>query len=218
MNLRDLKLRARALFTPRRVERELNEELSFHLERETQKLIDQGLDPAEARMRAQARFGSVPLAADECRDERGTAFFDNTVRDILYAFRTFQRAPLVAFTIVSTVALGLGLVAVAFTMLNVFLFRTDAVPDIHEMFAVERPRIGDDPGPSFTRAHYDTLTRETTVFTALYGEVGDIDSLVDGKRVTGNLVTGNFFQVLRVNARLGRTLMPYDDERAAGGP
>ena len=71
---------------------------------------------------------------------RGTAFVDDTVRDILYALRTFKRAPLVAFTIVSTVALGLGLVAVAFTMLNALLFRVDAVPDVHEMFAVERPR------------------------------------------------------------------------------
>jgi predicted permease len=219
MNLRDVKLRVRALVTPRRVEQELNEELSFHLERETEKLIDQGLDPAEARVRAQARFGSVPLAADECRDERGTAFIDNTVRDILYAFRTFQRAPLVAFTIVSTVALGLGLVAVAFTMLNVFLFRTDAVPDIHEIFAVERPRAGDgDPGPRFTRAQYDALSRETTVFAGLYAEVPDIDSLVDGRRVAGTLVTGNAFQVLGVTARLGRTLMPYDDERFAGQP
>ena len=131
MNLRDLKLRARGLFTPRRVERELKEELSFQLERETQKLIDQGLNPDEARKGAKARFGSVPLAADECRDARGTAFIDNTVRDILYAFRTFQRVPLVAFTIVSTVALGLGVVAVVFTFLNTFLFRVDKVPDLH---------------------------------------------------------------------------------------
>ena len=49
-----------------------------------------------------------------CRDARGTAFVDDTVRDVLYALRGFTRAPLVAFTIVSTVALGLGLVAVAF--------------------------------------------------------------------------------------------------------
>ena len=46
----------------------------------------------------------------------------------------------------------------------------------------------------------------------------DIDSLVDGRRVAGTLVTGNFFQVLGVTARLGRTLMPYDDERSAGQP
>jgi hypothetical protein len=125
MNLRDWQLRARALFVPRRVDRELDDELSFHLERETQKLIAEGMTGAEARAKALARFGPVPLAADECRDARGTAFVDDTVRDILYALRTFKRAPLVAFTIVSTVALGLGLVAVAFTVLNALLFRVD---------------------------------------------------------------------------------------------
>ena len=154
MNLRDWQLRARALFAPRRVERELHAELSFHIERETQKLVAEGMTGAEARAKALARFGPVPLAADECRDARGTAFVDDTVRDILYALRTFKRAPLVAFTIVSTVALGLGLVAVAFTMLNALLFRVDAVPDVHEMFAVERPQAVGKPA-RFTRDRFE---------------------------------------------------------------
>jgi hypothetical protein len=37
----------------------------------------------EARAHATARFGSVPLAADQCRDARGTAFIDSTIRDVL---------------------------------------------------------------------------------------------------------------------------------------
>ena len=64
MNLRDLKLRARALFAPNRAERDLHDELSFHIEREAMKLMDQGLPPEEARARAQARFGSTTVAAD----------------------------------------------------------------------------------------------------------------------------------------------------------
>ena len=53
------------------------EELAFHLEREAQKHIANGVSPAEARARAVARFGSVTVAADECRDARGTALVDN---------------------------------------------------------------------------------------------------------------------------------------------
>ena len=218
MNLRDLKLRARALFAPRRVERELDDELAFHIDRETEKLVAEGMPAAEARARALARFGPVPLAADECRDARGTAFVDDTVRDILYALRTFRRAPLVAFTIVSTVALGLGLVAVAFTMLNALLFRVDAVPDVHEMFAVERPRTADGERQRFTRAQFDALRRETNVFTDAYAELSDVDSRVDGRLMFGTFVTGNFFQVLGVNAAMGRALTPADDEPFAGQP
>jgi predicted permease len=219
MNVRDVKLRLRALLTPRRVERELAEELAFHLERETRKLIDQGMDPAEARVRAQARFGSVPLAADQCRDARGTAFVDNTIRDIFYAFRTFQRAPLVALTIVSTVSLGLGLVAVAFTLLNVALFRVDpSVPRLHEMFSVEKPRAADGGLVRFTRADYDALREQTSVFTGVYAERSEIDTRIEGRMMSGSLVSGDFFQVLGVDPALGRALTPADDERVAGRP
>src|SRR5687767_8692295 len=98
MTLHDWQLRARALFRPHRVEQELNEELAFHIEREAMKLMEQGLHPEDARARAQAKFGSTTVAADECRDERGTAFIDNTIGDLQYALRTFRRAPLAALT------------------------------------------------------------------------------------------------------------------------
>src|SRR5688572_566271 len=99
MNFRDLTLRLRALLTPRRVERDLHDELSFHIEREARKLIDQGVPPDQALARAQARFGSAAVVADDCRDQRGTAFVDNTIRDVRFALRSLSRAPLVAFTI-----------------------------------------------------------------------------------------------------------------------
>jgi len=95
---------------------------------------------------------------------RGATCVDNTIRDAFYAIRAFRRAPLVAITIVTTVALGLGLVTVAFTLLNMFLFHVDQVPDVHEMYAVERPRTSDGERP-FTRAEFDALRRETDVFT-----------------------------------------------------
>jgi len=108
MNLRNLLLRIRTRVAPRRAERELDEELAFHIERETQKHISSGLSPIDARTRALASFGPVPLAADQCRDARGTGFVDDLARDILYALRTFRSAPLSALTIVATVGPGRG--------------------------------------------------------------------------------------------------------------
>ena len=144
------------------------------------------------------------------------AVADHTMRDILYALRAFKRAPLVAFTIVSTVALGLGLVAVAFTVLNALLFRVDAVPNVHEMFAVERPQTAGTDRQSFTRAQFDVLHRETSVFTDAYAQLSDVDSLIDGRLMFGSFVTGNFFHVVGVSAAMGRTLTPADDEPFAG--
>ena len=218
MNLRDLLLRVRALLAPRRVEHELDEELAFHIERDTQKHVANGLSAADARARALARFGPVSLAADRCRDARGTAVIDDFARDVAYAFRAFRRAPLVVITIVATVALGLGLVAVVFTFFHAFL-RADAVSNPGELFDVVRPTApGADSSVPFTRAEYDALRRETSVFADVAASAGSKETRIDGHPVTGTLVTGNFFQVLGVQAALGRTLMPADDELSTGGP
>jgi predicted permease len=218
MTLRDLQLRARALFRPRRVEQELNDELAFHIERETNKLIEDGMPPAAARLSAQARFGSTALAADQCRDERGTAIIDNTIGDIQYALRAFVKAPLTAFTIVVTVAIGIGVVAVVFTVLNAVLFRTDNVPDISQMYEVQRPlQANGDPLP-LTRPVFDAMRSETSVFTDSYAAVDGIELRVDGRMAAVTLVTGNFFQVVRVNPVIGRALTPADDARSGGNP
>src|SRR5687767_14308138 len=189
MNLHDLRLRVRALLAPRQAERELDEELAFHIEREAHQYIASGLSPEDARARARARFGSVALAADECRDARGIAFVDAVARDLRYAFRTFGRTPLVALTIVATLALGLGLVAVVFTVFNVFMFRVDAVRNPGELFAVERRRA---PGAServpFTMPQYEALRRETSVFTDAFAMLPDIDSRIEGRMMAGTLV------------------------------
>ena len=218
MTLRDLQLRARALFRPDRVEQELNEELAFHIEREAAKLIDEGMAPAEARLRAQARFGSTALAADQCRDERGTAVIDSTIRDIQYAWRTFVKAPLPACTIVVTVAIGLGMVAVLFTVLNALLFRGDNVPDISQMYEVQRPPQATGTQTPFTRAVFDAMRSETRVFTDSYAAVEGIDLRVDGRIMAVTLVTGNFFQVVRVTPVMGRAFTPADDGRSGGNP
>jgi predicted permease len=144
-----------------------------------------------------------------------TTLLGSTIRDVLYAIRTFKRAPLVAFTIVSTVALGLGLVTVAFTVLNALLFRVDTVPDVHQMFAVERPRSTAGERHPFTRAQFDALRSETSVFADVYAEVKDVDSVADGRLMFGTFVTGNFFHVLGVTATVGRTLTPADDGPSA---
>ena len=217
MSLRDLTLRLRALFTPGQVERDLHDELAFHVEREAQKLIDAGIPPDAARARARARFGSTAVVADQCRDERGTTIVDNTVRDVRFALRSFRRAPLAAFTIVATVAIGLGVVAVLFTFLNRFLFRVDAVPDIGEMYAVERQQLANGDRTPFTRPQFEAIRRETSVFADAYAAVGDIDVRVDGRVMAVTLVTGNFFQVVRVNPLMGRALAPADDE-SGGNP
>jgi predicted permease len=150
------------------------------------------------------------------RADRGTAIIENIIRDVQFALRTFTKAPLAAFTIVVTVAIGLGVVAVLFTVLNTLLFRVDQVPDVAEMYAVERTQAADG-GPSLlTRPTFDAMRADTHVFTDAYATVPEIDLHVDGRRMAVTLVTGNFFQVVRVNPFMGRALVPADDARSGG--
>ena len=213
MTFHDFKLRLRALVAPRRVERELDDELAFHVECETRKHIAEGVDAAEARRRALARFGPVPLAADQCRDERGISFFETLARDLSFALRTLRRAPLVALTVVSTIALGLGVVAVAFTFFNAFFFQVDAVRNPDELFAVERPeRPGSRSEIPFGRLEYEVLRRETNVFTDVAAFRPSFPTRIDGRAAVGMFVSGNFFEMLGVAAARGRTLTPADDD------
>ena len=104
------------------------------------------------------------------------------------------------------------MVAAVFTFLNVFLFRVDNVPNVHEMFSVEQPRTADGDLVRLTKPVYDRLRRETSVFTDVFATVPETDSRVNGRTLSGSLVTGNFFQVLGVGAARGRVLTPSDDD------
>jgi predicted permease len=218
MTVQSFVVRIRALVSRRRVERELDEELAFHIERETQKYVAAGLSPDEARIRARAGFGPVPLAADECRDVRGISFVEDVARDILYALRTFRRAPLAAATIVATVGLGLGLVAAVFVVYAFFVLRVDAVRNPHELFGVwmELPTGPEsDAEASFTLADYEALRRETSVFTDVVA-IRNTAARFEGRITGAALVSGNFFQVLGAQPALGRALIPADDQPFAG--
>jgi predicted permease len=211
-----LRSRLRSLLFRTRREADLREELQFHLERETERLEAAGMRPDAARLQALRMFGAVEPTKEACRDARGTALLDNVVRDVRYACRSFRRAPLVALTIVTTVGLGLGLVAVVFTVLNTFIFRVDEVRNPHELFAVERQPSANAEPETFSRAQYDALARETSVFADVFATTPHLDAWVEGRRLEGPLVTGNFFHLLGAGAALGRALIPSDEQ--PGGP
>jgi hypothetical protein len=137
---------------------------------------------------------------------------DAVARDVRYALRSFRRAPLAAATIVLTVALGLGLVAAVFTILNSVIFRVDEVRNPHELFAIARQQSAIAAPATFTRPEYETLLRETGVFADAFASTHDVSAWIEGNRREGRLVTGNFFGVLGVGAARGRTLTPADDE------
>src|SRR5678815_3834982 len=138
--------------------------------------------------------------------------FDSLGRDVRYAWRILRRCPVSAATIVVTVGLCLCLVAAVYTIVNMLIFNVDQVRGPHELFGVERGASAVADPATFTRAEYDVLLRETSVFVDAFASAGDATALVEGVRREGGLVTGNFFRVLGVGAERGRAFSPADDE------
>ena len=143
---------------------------------------------------------------------------DTTISDVQYALRAVAKAPLAALTIVVTVAIGLGAVAVVFTVMNALVFRVDRVPDVEQMYTVEWVATADGAAAPRTRLLLDALRADTDVFSGAYATVPEIDIHVDGRRMAVTLVSGEFFDVVRVQPAIGRALLPADDASPGAPP
>lgn len=119
----ELRVRLRALVGRRAMERELDEELAFHLERETAKLVDEGWSPPEARREARRRFGGVERHREGARDAWGLRWFDDLSRDVTVGLRRMWRAPGSTALTVATLALGLGGTVAAYSVVEGLLLR-----------------------------------------------------------------------------------------------
>ena len=99
MMLSDWMYRLRALLRRSTVERELEDELRFHIEQETAKYVRTGESPEDAVRHARLALGGLEQTKEECRDARGTRFMDDLAQDLRYAIRALLHNP--AFALVA---------------------------------------------------------------------------------------------------------------------
>jgi len=117
----DLEGRQRTFF--RQKNAELDEELAFHLDRQTEENIVAGMEPSEARRQARIAFGAVEQTKEACREERPGFWVEGLLQDVRYAFRGFRRNPLFTLTILATLAIGIGTTTADFSVVDRVLFR-----------------------------------------------------------------------------------------------
>jgi predicted permease len=214
MNWPGLKLRLRALFFRRRAEEDLDQELQFHLAMEARKNLASGIAAAEAERRARVDFGGLERAREECRDRRGVAWIEATAQDIRYAVRGFRRTPGFALTVVVTIALALGLNTALFTLFNAYVLQPLAVRDPYSLYTWSN---ADGPDHRVSWQEFQDFQKQTRAFSEATG--GDVlIARVQGHGMFGNLVAGNYFSMLGVNAILGRTLLPEDAATPGSSP
>ena len=128
--------RMRAVVRRDAVERELDAELRFHLEREAEKLVRAGVPSEEAQRRARIALGGVERIKDDHRDARGVALLDAVRQDLRYAMRTLRLTPGFTLAVIITLGLGIGATAGIFSVIDRLMFRPPAM--LHDPGSVSR--------------------------------------------------------------------------------
>src|SRR6266404_2194323 len=121
-------LRLRSLFRRRHVERELNEELQFHLEHKIEEGIANGLSPKEARYAAMRAMDGLEQRKQEMRDMLRIHWFTDFLDDARFAIRSLSRTSGLTAFVVITLALGIGMTAGTLSMVDALIFKPYPVP------------------------------------------------------------------------------------------
>ncbi len=215
----------RNLFQRKQSEDELDEELSFHLERQILEDVAHGMPPAEARQRALASL-KIARVKQGCRDVRQINPFEELLRDAVYALRTLRKAPVFAATAVVTLALGIGLSASMFSVTSAVLLRSLPYAESNRLVMALRdmPKRGVRDYPMSMPDYLDIRNNSQSAFEDLAAvAVTPRDSVMakqDGgaEQVHIQSATPNLLKMLGVKVVLGRNFIGSDGTGSSDSP
>ncbi|MEJ2187166.1 MAG: ABC transporter permease, partial [Gemmatimonadota bacterium] len=213
----DLRYRLRALFRREALERDLDAELRYHLERETEKYEATGLSPAEARRRARLAFGGVDRAKEADRDARGTRLLETLIRDIRFAARSLRRAPVVPLVAIPTLALAIGATTALFSFADALLLRPLPVHDparlvtLVHVSTTDAGSYGSFSYPDFLDVRQARRSAGLEDLSAYSDIQVNLGGGAEATPVRAAIVSGNYFSVLGVKPLAGRTFTPEED-------
>jgi predicted permease len=214
--LTDLLYRLRALFRPGEMDAEAEEELRDHLEHEAEKYRRAGFAPNEAMRRAHVALGGNEQIKQQCRESRGTKFFEDLLQDLRYAMRSFAKTPGLTSLIVLSLAIGIGANTAIFSVTSTLLLKPLPYPDPDRLAILwlRSPGIGipqDWPSPG----QYDDILKQNHVFEDTALAIGDNLTLTQRSKaikVDGIHATSSLLPMLGAKPMLGRVFLPEEDQ------
>ena len=208
--------------TEARHDAELREEIDAHRALRAAHLERQGLTPQQAAEASRRAIGNVLLAREEAR-EVWLGSWATWQQDVRYGLRTFRRSPTFTAVAIATLALGIGVNAGIFTVLNGVLFRDLPAAAAHELLSIEQAVAGGAPASTagsgtFTTAEYVRYRDSANALSGVLAHSDARETTLGGgtpQEVFGTFVSCNYFTVLQDLPPLGRGLAPRDCERGA---
>jgi len=202
----------RGIFGRRAVEREIDEELAFHVQQETAANIARGMSPSLARRAALASFGGVAQTAEVVRAVRATPL-DALWRDLRHAVRALRAAPSFTLVALAVLTLSIGAATAIFSVVDGVLLRPLPFPDADRLVAVGELNVktGSDWGLNLVAPqNFIDWREQQRVFTGL-AAIGYASISVapepgrEPETLSAQAVTADFFSVLGMAPLIGRT-------------
>ena len=221
----EIRYRFRAVFRKRAVERELDDELRFHIEQEAQKLEASGLTRDAAYRQARIAFGGVERIKDDTRDVSGVSWLEVLLQDLRYAARGLRARPAFTASVILTLGMGIGANVAMFGIVDQLLIRPPAhLRDPSRVHRIYLTSVSDgrDVTDGFTEyARYLDFARYTKTLdaTAAMGwnqfavGVGD-----DAKEMPIGVVSASFWSFFDAKPALGRYFTASEDSIPTGSP
>jgi putative ABC transport system permease protein len=208
--------RVRDLLRGSRVDRDIDDELRFHIEEEVEAGVRRGLTPAQALRAAQESMGGAPLTIrEDIRDTRRVDRVDDFRRDVRHAVRLLRRNPAFTTAIAGTLALAIGATVTAFSITDAWLFRPLRFPDADRL-AVAFVATADRPGepalfmPYRAYLAFKESARTFSSICAAFFQNVTWRTSSDARSLTGMRVTPEFFATFGVSPLRGRPLGAAD--------
>jgi putative ABC transport system permease protein len=200
----------------RRSEEDFADEIQSHIANEIDRLVDQGMDPDDARAAAYRTFGNVTRARETFHESRRFVLLEQFAQDLRYAWRGLRQSRAFVASTVMTLAVGIGLVTVVFAIFSAYVLRPFAVDDPHSLFTI-RWRAPEAGGATFRWRDYAAARDRTDLFSGVVAEVTrTVQAADEGRQLSAGFVSGNYFETLRPRMALGRGLVAAD-AAAQGG-
>lgn len=209
---REFILRVAGIFRASRREREIAEELEFHLALKEASCRQNGAAPSEATYQARRNFGGLERWKERCRDVSTIRAMEDLKRDLWLAFRMLRKSPIFTCIAIATLTAAIGANTTIFSLLNAVLLKSVNVPRADRLILL-RVQPG-DYGYGFNYPWFRRIEKESSSLMQVFGFVRRNLRLTTSsgiEDVSGQLVSGAYFPELQVAPKLGRYIVPPDD-------